>query len=335
MNWIKQNTFLSGLLAVVIIGAAILGYFFVKARGQYVDAEARLEEAYIAKENLERKVPFPNDENAAKLREVVTNYRTKAELFTNKMYQAQAEMPAGVRESRFREDLALNVDAVVKAAAQAGVELRETFYLGMEKYRTQPPPEDAVDRLQYQLNATVHLINLLFANEVIKFGINRESFEVADQAPVMRGRDRPAGRDRRARGPADEMEEEKPVSESYPMEIVFEIPPRGFQNVMNTLSNTAEALAEGQPALEGDQPGEYYFVTRWMRVENERLVGPDRTDPSDEDSRPPVDDTEATPFADGGGESLNMVFGTENVRAYLALDLVRFIKPKADAAAAN
>ena len=84
--------------------------------------------------------------------------------------------------------------------------------------------------------------------------------------------------------------------------------------MLNTLSNTSSALGE----LAED--GEYYFVTRWMRMENQSLIGPERSEEPEE-----IELEEGEEPAEPEAQGINMVFGRENVRAYLALDLVRFL----------
>lgn len=336
MNWIKQNTFLSGLLAVLIVGVLALGYFFVSARGQYTDAKDRLSSAYAAKSALESKKPFPNDDNANAMRKLVTDYRTTAEAFTNKMLNAQAVMPSGVRVARFQEDLGQKVSAVVGAAELSGVTLPEGFYLGMEKYQSQVPLEDAVDRLQFQLDATVRLTDWLFANGVTEFGIRRQTMPFETRQARTAADDRRGNRRRGGNSaPAREEKKEDPVSETYPMELVLEITPRGFQDVMNALSNTSASIAEEEAPAGAEQAGEYYFVTRWMRVENEIAVGPERTEeeePEDEDFVDEELEGDDTGFEDAASSELNMIFGTEKIRAYLAIDLVRFLKANAESA---
>jgi hypothetical protein len=316
MNWIKQNTFLAGLLAVLVIGVAASGLFFMKARGKYTEATEQLSKAFTAKAALEAEQPFPNSANADVVRGLVTNFRTKAEALTAKMISAQAEMPSGVKVARFQENLSDQVSAVVSAAESAGVVLPEGFYLGLDKYRAQVPLDQAVDRLQFQLDATVRLTDVLFANDVGKFSIKRDQmeFELRAAAPVKPRAGKPA---RAAKGVPDE-----PVSEVFPMELAVEMAPRGFQGLLNDLSNTAVTLGV-ENAVDGEPVGEYYFVTRWLRVENEIPTGPERAriddDPADADADAENGEAAAKP-------DLNMVFGAEKVRAYLALDLVRFLK---------
>lgn len=340
MNWIKQNTFLAGLLGVLIVGVLGLGFFLVQARGQHTEAQGRLSSAYSEKARLEGLRPYPSNENADALRKVVNDYRSDANALRNSMLNMQAPMPSGVRVAQFQEDLALKVDAVATAAEASGVVLPEGFYLGMDKYRAQVPLDDAVDRLQFQLDATVRLTDLLFANDVAQFAVRRQTmpFETRNAGSASagnrgnaRGRGDARGRGRGgSQGSGAAASEEPSVSETFPMEVVMEITPDGFQKVLNALSNTAVSLTEGEDvALGGEEAGEYYFVTRWMRVENVIQEGPDRADPDEgEEEEEFVDEDE--PFAAAAQEEqLNMAFGAENVRAYLALDLVRFLKTEA------
>ena len=312
MNWIKQNTFLSGLIALLVIGIGGLGFFFTKARGEFADAQDRLAAAYKSKRDLQGQKPFPSSENAAVVRDLVSDYRKKAEAVANKMYVGQVPMPTGVRVAQFREDRALKVDAVVEASSASGVTLPEGFYLGLDKYRAQVPLEGAVDQLQFQLNATVWLSNLLLANDVKRFSVKREQmpFETREQAPAPRARGR-----NNDRGNAKPKPKAEPVSVTYPMEIAIELPEKNFQSVLNALSNTSSALGEAA------DEGEFYFVTRWMRLENQSLIGPERSDEPDDIE---LEEGEE-PAAEQESQGINMVFGRENVRAYLALDLVRFL----------
>ena len=240
MNWIKQNTFLSGLIALLVIGIGGLGFFFTKARGEFADAQDRLAAAYKSKRDLQGQKPFPSSENAAVVRDLVSDYRKKAEAVANKMYVGQV------------------------------------------------PLEGAVDQLQFQLNATVWLSNLLLANDVKRFSVKREQmpFETREQAPAPRARGR-----NNDRGNAKPKPKAEPVSVTYPMEIAIELPEKNFQSVLNALSNTSSALGEAA------DEGEFYFVTRWMRLENQSLIGPERSDEPDdieleegeEPAEPPAD----------------------------------------------
>ena len=98
--------------------------------------------------------------------------------------------------------------------------------------------------------------------------------------------------------------------------------------MLDRLNNTQSALSGGAPAADGAE-GEYYFVTRWMRLENAALLAPERSDvPQAGDPEDPEADTAATADAVAGAGAINMIFGRENIRVYLALDLVRFIQNK-------
>lgn len=322
MNWIKQNTFLAGLLALLVVGIIGLGYFFMTKRGEYAEAQERLETANKAKKDLQTREPFPSEENAEAVRGLVNDYRQKAEAVANKLYVGQAPMAANVRVAQFQEDLALKAEAVKEAASNAGVALAEGFYLGFEKYSAETPLEGAVGQLQYQLDATVWLTNLLFANDVKRFAIEREQLSFEKKRSAAEPERKPRGRNRGGdEKPKPKSKEVAPVAVTYPMEIAIELPERSFQNVLNALSNSSSALGEVS------DNGDYYFVTRWMRVENEQNFGPERSDEPEQ----PDPDEEGNPV-EAPPQEINMIFGRQSVRAYLALDLVRFL-PKEQAVA--
>ena len=313
MNWIKQNTFLAGLLAVLLIGAAALGYLFWEAKKGYAEAQGDLRLAFEGKRKVERQAPYPSEENAEEVSRLIEDVGTQADSLRSAMFAAQAMMPRGVRATRFQADLSQKVAAVIEAAEPAGVTLPDGFYLSMDDYKVQLPLREAVDRLQFQLDAIVQLTDLLFAHGVTEFDIKR--VRMPFEKGNGEGEERPG-------------QEELPVSEVYPMEVVFEMSERGFQRVLNALSNTARAVAQEDEAnlAEGEPAEDYFFVTRWMRVENEKLEGPEKAEDELEDA---INGEEA---AADVAKDLKMIFGREKVRVYLALDLVRFINPRIVAA---
>ncbi len=326
MNWIKQNSFLSGLIAVTVIGAIALTYFLMKQKGKLAEAKEEYATAVSQLTGLQRKAPFPSEENAEELRGRLTAYRTEADELRRKMLAMQAPLPEGVRTTKFSDDLKTEVESVVSKMEMNGFDPPTNFYLGMKDYESRAPLEKAAARLQFQVNAISWLCHLLLDNDATMLDVNRPSqgFEKREAAPAATTRPRPGNRQR----PQREEEKEKPVSEIYPLEVVFQMPPANFQIVMNALSNTKTVLAEEGEIVDG---GEYYFVTRWVRLENSRPDAPPRSDAPEEE-----EEDEAAEEEEGGdegftleaaddGPSKNMVFGQEQVRAYLALDLVRLI----------
>src|SRR4029434_3242903 len=69
MNWIKQNTFLAGFIAVMVIGVGALGYLLFSASSHY--EEVRTDYAAKAKElnRLETLKPYPEAGNLKQLDE--------------------------------------------------------------------------------------------------------------------------------------------------------------------------------------------------------------------------------------------------------------------------
>ena len=315
MSWIKQNTFLAGLIAVVLVGAIGLGYLLMTAKGKFAEAQADYESAAASLNKLKRAQPFPSSENAEELRGLVLQYKSDAAKLRTSMLALQKPLEVGVSPTKFQKNVVEKVSEVVDAADTHDVKLEDSFYMGMELYRNAPPFDHAAERLQFQLDATSSLVNVLLEHEVSLMKVKRVKmpFEDRDAGGNDRGR-RSRGDDKKA-----------PVSEVYPMEVVFVAKPASFQNILNSLSNVS---GEG-----GDS--DFFFVTRWLRVENQNPDGPARIGPDDDDDveEEEFDSDEESDLEDEEDEEeegLPMVFGSEKVNVYLALDLVRVIPPAAN-----
>ena len=324
MNWIKQNPFLSALLGFVIVGVVGLGYLFFQAKGKFSEATAAYESALSEKESLEKKKPYPSEENSLKFQSMVSSYKAKAGDLSRKMLAYQAPLPVGVSPANFQESLAQQVDSVVSAAEMSGVKLGDGFFLGMEDYRATPPLGDAAQRLQFQLDATSKLVNTLLENDATMVNIARQRLDWEKATKKSAAKKKPKRGKRGAKvAPAANV---PLTSEVYPMEVIFAVPSANFQNVINSLSNTAGSLgAEGDAALQAGE--EYFYSIRWVRVENESPEAPSKGEfeaPEEEDEDENGENDVFAPSAN----NLNMIFGAEKIKAYLALDLVRLMAPE-------
>ncbi len=323
MNWIKQNPFLSALLGIVIAGVVGLGYLFFQAKGKYGEATAAYQSALDKRNVLEKKSLYPNEENAAEFKSQVASYKALAGDLSRKMLAYQAPLPVGVSPANFQESLAQQVDGIVTSAEMNGVALGDGFFLGMENYRATPPLADAAQRLQFQLDATAKLVNVLLENDATMVNVSRTQLPWEKKLKA-----KPPARNKRGRSSkkVTAAPTVPTTSEIFPMEVVFAVPAANFQSVINSFSNTGGALeADGDAALQAGE--EYFFSIRWMRVENENPEAPSKGEfeAPDEDE----DDEEgAEVIFDSGASNLNMIFGAEQIKAYLAVDLVRLMAPE-------
>ena len=78
MTWIKQNQFLAGFFAVLLVGAGVLGFLLVSAKSKFNDVSAQYEEQSALLNRLQTAKPFPDEENLKKVQaQTVSDLKSK------------------------------------------------------------------------------------------------------------------------------------------------------------------------------------------------------------------------------------------------------------------
>ena len=85
MAWIRNNKFLAGFFAVVILGAGGLGYLLYTSLDHYNEVSQQYDSQVKELQRLEAKDPFPNQENLTKYEAVRDNYRQAVDDLQNKL----------------------------------------------------------------------------------------------------------------------------------------------------------------------------------------------------------------------------------------------------------
>jgi hypothetical protein len=166
MDWFKKNPFI-GLLAVITILLTGAGVYFV-LEGQ--SALTVAQDAYRAKTgqlaSLQAAKPFPNAE-ALQMAEAELAETEKIIAELSAMVAAQsAPLEPTLTPQQFQDALNARVSALSAAAAEAGVDLPENFYLGFDPYRAQLPSVAAAPLLSQQLASIAEAVELLIAAPV-------------------------------------------------------------------------------------------------------------------------------------------------------------------------
>ena len=164
MNWIKENKFLTGFLALLVAGAAALVYFLMAWQGSFTEASDNYYKQAEELKRLQSLVPYPDEGNLKQMREKKDEYvagiaKLVGELRT---YEVPVEQ---VKPEEFQDILKKTVDAVIEKADH-GV-LPAKFYLGFDVYQTKPPgsPQTAA-ALARELKAIDLLVNILINAKV-------------------------------------------------------------------------------------------------------------------------------------------------------------------------
>lgn len=313
MNALKDNKFLSGLLVITMLGVLGFGYLLYASYSKYAKAVTDYGDLAEKRAVLEGKSPYPNEENLGKLQSAANSYRDEAEALRKAMLTSQGEVLTNLSPTKFQDNLRNKVDEFVTRAQREGVKLPSTFYLGFEDYRTSPPLQTAAPRLQFQLDAICDLLRVILDGGSRSVEIKREKMDFERKVE-----DPPKG----AKNKELKIEPEKAL-EPCEWEVAFTVGPAGYQQIMNKICNSKSSLGVNAP--------EYYFVPRFMRIDNTAKEGPPRTEPKPAEE---PQEAAAAPRENEVSNKLNLPFGTESVRAYLALDLIQMAEVKATPKAA-
>ena len=63
MNWIRENKFLTGFIAVLVVGVGVLGYLLYSAYGDYSDVSDQYTAQAAKLNQLQSLTPYPDEEN--------------------------------------------------------------------------------------------------------------------------------------------------------------------------------------------------------------------------------------------------------------------------------
>jgi hypothetical protein len=296
MNWIKQNTFLSGFIAVMVIGIGVLGWLLYSASGHYDEVRADYETKVKELNRLETAKPYPEEGNLKIFDELKKEHAAAIQEFQKKVMAAQIPVEP-ISAVQFQNQLKEAVDRVVQKATAAGVKTPTGFYLGFEKYQTQPPAPEAAPALGRQLKALEFVVA-----EMVRSGVLEVTKFDRKPLPEEEGKGKKEKSDEApAKGPKVEKGGKTAASVAYhPVQIEFKAEQSRFRELLNGLVAAKE----------------HFLVPRLLNVKNEAEVAPQRVAAA---GTPPVTETGAIP----------VIFGLEKVSVTLDLELVEFIETAA------
>lgn len=146
MNWIAENKFLSGFIAVLIVGGGVLGYLLYSAWDSYADVTDQYTEQANALHQLQTRIPYPDQANLVKYRaerdDLIDATHSLAANLSQLVLPIQEMTP-----SAFQDRLRDTLSAVVAEAGQNSVILPQHFSMDFEKYQTSPPAVEAAGPL--------------------------------------------------------------------------------------------------------------------------------------------------------------------------------------------
>lgn len=322
MNWIRENKFMTGFIAVVVIGTGVLGYLLYSAYGAYADITDQYNAAASSLGQLQQRVPYPDQGNLKKYQAerdgVIASTGDLANTLSGMVLPVEQLTPY-VFQDRLRDTIA----ALKTKAGKTGVKLPDNFALDFTTYQSQPPPAAAAGLLGRQLAAINIAMNILVDEHVDAISdLHRELLpqENGGGAQGEGGRNRGGfggggfgggGGGRRGEGG------EGGLVEKYPFTIKFIAGQAAFQKVLNDFAAS----------------NKQFFITRALSVNNsdpkpvakaqEGVPGAGGAPAAP--AQPSVTGTDTS----GGMGYLKFLVGTEKLGVTMRVEMVTFNPPPA------
>src|SRR2546423_245676 len=122
MDWIRENKFLTGFFAVVLIGALALGYLLYSALGSYSEVSDKYTQQADELHKLQSSVPYPDETNLKKFRDQKQTI-TQATVTLQQTLNAMQLPLEPMTPTEFQDRLRKSVTAIRDKAKAANVAL--------------------------------------------------------------------------------------------------------------------------------------------------------------------------------------------------------------------
>jgi len=327
MSWIQENKLPATILGLTGAGVVGLGYLLFNAWSAASDAQAQFETVNVSLANLKSASLAPTPENLAQKQALVQEYEKAVGSLSNVLYKLQPE-DKPTTNTEFQAKLKAKTADIKKEGAGR---LPDEFNLGFDQYTSELPKSDQVAaELSTYLDSVDQIVRLLLKSGVVSL-ISLERSQLPSEKGEPEKKQAPAKS--KAKGPQPRAAAPQPVSitERRKVQIMVRADQPALQTLLSALTSPSEMP--------------FFTVARLVRIENEVQVGPARSagllspsEPPDDPNAPPPPEGQAKPVPVGGQPAAvdsKLVLGNELLRAYIEIDLVKFLNPQTAAAASR
>lgn len=338
MNWIKENKSLAGILGVMIVGTLGLAALLFMSFTAYNNSVEKWKTTSENVKRLKSAKLYPSEANVSAKEKMVTDYAEKVNLLRATLLDAKVQQPVKpISETEFQAKLKDRANTVKRLAEGSQVLLPADFALGFDEYTGTLPrtPEVAAD-LNIHLDVMEKLVSSLIQSGIKSVDMLERTKlpneKAAVAAPVAvkptKSKSSAKGKNKTIITAAAAAE---PVLDRYPIKLMLTTDQGPFQNLMNTLSNPSKMP--------------HFLVVRQLRVENEKLDGPLKSEirisrdggasaeapvsaPAPEASGAPAGAQVIVPPKASPKDAIT-IMGEEKIKLYLEVDYIRF-RPSAE-----
>ena len=302
MNWIKENKFLTGFFAVMLVGLGGLGYFLFSAMGSFDEATNRYNTLATELSRLQNLPVSPSQKNLAALGEQKDEAVKTIAAFQSSL--AAKTFPYEPMEpAQFQDKLKATKTAVVEKAS-GSPKLPDKFFLGFDPYETRPPDNKEVAALLgHELKAIEWLFMQLIESKVTEVkSIKRDS--LPEEGGKGRGGDKA---DKKGRA----------LVNSHTVDLVLQCQQKALGVFLNTL------VSPKAPQ---------FYIVRTLSLKNQTEKGPPKVAnnaPPPPPSPSPAPNGVAAPSpAPQAPQSVSTyIVGEEQLEVTLQIEIVDFAEP--------
>lgn len=150
-----------GLFAFLVLAGG--GFYAFTSHAKYSEALGAWDAKVGAIEGLERRNPYPNEDNAEALGEKVASYKESVKALSETLKTFNRPLNTELANTEFQQRVKTRVEEFRKAAREGGlaIESDTEFQLGFDAYANTLPPPELVPVLDYELEAIDHLLRKL------------------------------------------------------------------------------------------------------------------------------------------------------------------------------
>lgn len=338
MNWIKENKSLAAILGVMIAGAIALAALLFMSYTAYNESVEKWKTTSENVKRLKSAKLYPDTTNVAAKEKMVSEYADKVNLLRATLLDSKVQQAVKpISETEFQAKLKERANTVKRLAEGSQVLLPADFALGFDEYTGSLPrtPEVAAD-LNVHLDVMEKLITALIQSGVKSVDLlertklpNEKAVVAAPVVAPKSTKAKNANTKNKNKTIITAAAAAEPVLDRYPIKLMVTTDQGPFQNLINALANPSKLP--------------HFLVVRQLRVENEKLDGPLKSEIRISRDTVSTETTAAPAAAPSGAPAGTQVIvppkaspkdaitimGEEKLKLYLEVDYIRF-RPAAE-----
>ncbi len=184
MNWFKENPILSSILLVCFGITSAIAYFASEASTTYSAALDSLTSQVNSLSSLQKKSPYPTDENLKIISEGKKKYAEALADLKERIFKMAPPLEP-ITPQEFQDKLREGVNDLRKTAQSNNIKLPEKFFFGFDEYQSQLPSPEAAPALNRDFKVVQKLLIGLLALPVEAINnLEREAPPVTTPTPA-------------------------------------------------------------------------------------------------------------------------------------------------------